>query len=145
MMDLPSGVKKLHVVRPVPLLMSLRSVPSIFMVKIWSHLYSPVCWNVSLPPSNEKYASAFSPPFVSWRMLESRVSCGRSSGGSAATVTGGGVGLDDEHAAPMVAIASTERYATERDDMRRMISNGQADHPCRHGRVLRVRRATGSA
>jgi hypothetical protein len=44
--------------------------PSILIVKIWSHgTPSRVDWNTSRWPSGEKYASAFSPPRVSWRMF----------------------------------------------------------------------------
>ena len=62
-------MKWLQVVRPLPELSSFTSVPSTFIVKIWSQAYLPVLWNVSFLPSNEKYASAFSPPNVSCLML----------------------------------------------------------------------------
>ena len=62
------------------------SEPSAFMTYSWSQLRpSRVLWKISRLPSALKYASAFSPPYVSWRMLARCGSAARgASGGSGA-------------------------------------------------------------
>src|SRR2546422_1508808 len=68
---LPSSKKYPHVVLPVPLETRCSAEPSSArMMYCWSHERpSRVDWKISQRPSGLKYASAFSPPYVSWRML----------------------------------------------------------------------------
>lgn len=66
----PSGKKYAHVVRPLPV--DRRRVDfsgaATSISKIWSHAYGGrVDWKTSFFPSADQYASAFSPPNVSWR------------------------------------------------------------------------------
>src|SRR5262245_34183679 len=66
----PSGKKYAQVQRPLPVDTRRWSEPSAFMRKIWSHFDpSRVDWKISSRPSAEKYASAFSPPAVSFLMF----------------------------------------------------------------------------
>jgi hypothetical protein len=79
-------------------------------------------------PSNEKYASAFSPPNVSWRMFDNRVSRGSTTlpvpGAAVAVGVGDGAGSGDDPEQAATAAANTQaiRDAYVRCDMRRMIT-----------------------
>src|SRR5512140_3028155 len=67
---LPSGKKYGHVVRPLPLERRRVVFSGAFgsISKIWSQAYGGrVEWKMSFFPSADQYASAFSPPNVSWR------------------------------------------------------------------------------
>src|SRR5687768_13443738 len=66
----PSGMNQPHVVLPWPLETRLSPDPSIRITYCWSQVRpSRVDWNVSHCPSRLKYASAFSPPKVTCRIL----------------------------------------------------------------------------
>src|SRR4029453_10872355 len=76
---------------------------------------SRVDWKIRCVPSGEKYASAFSPPKVSWRMLRRCRSAGRCA--AAAGGCAGAAGVDGRKSVEVAnpdAIASARRlFGTE--------------------------------
>ena len=100
--------------RPVPLLTRRSSVPSIFMrVDLVAGIPAAVDWKISRVPSGEKYASAFSPPKVSWLML---FRCFSLPSRGPADAGGGGACAASAPARETAAAAIASKR-TERDEM----------------------------